>query len=100
MDHAVYLLNLLPMSRKITKDGTGPRPLQELSRWYVSPKECDKRLAASLVPGTLCYVRMANQQRGSNLSQLNTYRWGRVKRVEKSTVVFQDPWRLHNEFKV
>ena len=75
VDHSVWLLNLLPMSRKINKDGSGPRPLQELSRWYVSVKECDRRLAASQLPGTLCYVRMADQARGSNLSQLGSLSW-------------------------
>eukprot|EP01043_Picozoa_sp_COSAG02_P039833 COSAG02_NODE_3174_length_7227_cov_30.253227_3_plen_131_part_00 len=98
VDHAVWTLNLVPMSKKLSRDGTGPRPLQELSRWNVSVKECDARLASSQTPGTLCYVRMRDPPRGSNVGQLNKYRWGRVVRTEGRTVIFQDPWKLHVEF--
>ena len=48
VDHAVYLINLMPMSRNLSRDGTGPRPLQEISRWRVSLDECDKRLECSI----------------------------------------------------
>ena len=44
-DHAVYLRRLTCMQRKASKDGEGPRPLQELSRNRISTKECDKQRA-------------------------------------------------------
>lgn len=82
------------------KDRTGPRPLQELSNWNVSVKECDARLANSVLPGTLCYVRKRDGPRGSNLGTISKYRWGRACRMEKRTAIFQDPWKLHNEIGV
>ena len=91
VNHAVWLLNLMPMSRKISSDGTGPRPLQELSNWLVSTEECDKRLEASQPPGRLCYVSIPKAPRGSNVQQLHRYRWGRTKHMEGRTMVFQDP---------
>jgi len=99
VDHAVFILNLTTMSKKCGPDGHGPRPLQEMSRWHISVDECDRRLENSVPPGTLCYVRIAHAPKGSNVADMTRYRWGRALRMEKSTVVFQDPWKRHVTFK-
>ena len=101
VDHAIYILNLTTMGKKAGPDGHGPRPLQEMSRWNVSIDECDRRLDHMVAPGTLCYVRIAGAKapKASNVGELSRYRWGRALRMEKSIVVFQDPWKRHVTFR-
>jgi hypothetical protein len=72
-----------------------------MSRWNISVDECDRRLDHMVAPGTLCYVRIAGAKapKASNIGELSKYRWGRALRMEKSIVVFQDPWKRHVTFR-
>ena len=90
-DHAVYLRRLTCMSRNASKDGEGPRPLQELSRNRISTRECDKWLHYSQNPGTVCIVQIPHGPLNSNVGELSKVRWARVVSMRGDTVIFECP---------
>ena len=101
VDFRVHVLNRVSMARKQGADGTGRRPLQEVSDFYFTEGQADQDLEALVPPGTLAHVRLpdAIKPKGSNFGDLRKYKWARAIRMEGRTVVWQDPWKPHVEFR-
>ena len=89
-EYALMLRNLVPMRKNAGPDGDGIRPLTAISGGRVTNRECLKRLFYCQPPGTLALVQIPHYPKGSNVKNLARSRWGRVIRMEKDVVVFED----------
>ena len=89
-EYAVMLRNLVPMLKNAGPDGDGVRPLTAISGGRVPSRECLKRLFHCHPPGTLALVQIPHYPKGSNVKNLARPRWGRVIKMEKDVVVFED----------
>ena len=78
------------MLKNAGPDGDEVRPLTAISGGRVTNRECLKRLFYCHPPGTLALVQTPHYPKGSNVKNLARSRWGRVIKMEKDVVVFED----------
>ena len=78
VEHAVKLLNRLPLKRNIYgKTGDGIRPIEQLTNGKINRDDCNAVLEHAEVPGTLALITNRHTK-GSDIDDISRCEWGIV----------------------
>ena len=91
--YAALMKNLHTRVKDASPDGNGPRPLEVMSKNFVSREHCDKCISYAVVPGTTAYVTVKRSS-GSSVKRLARTRVARALRMHDDSVVWECPHPL------
>jgi hypothetical protein len=89
-EYAVRMHNLTLKRKRANADGSGVRPLQELSGFKIGAETCDQRIDEGVEPGALILMKIKHVK-GSNNADLRRWKWGRALRMNGKLIECECP---------